>query len=393
MSSHPGLGTLSPQVFLEQYWQKRPVVIRQAFRDWQNPVAPDELAGLALEAEVESRLIRQQGTDWQLKSGPLTEKDFRKLPSSHWTLLVQAVDLWSDEVRQLKDAYRFVPDWRLDDVMVSLAATGGGVGPHRDQYDVFLIQGLGQRRWRVGEASESCPDRIQACGLKQIAPFTAVLDETLEPGDLLYLPPGFSHDGVAVSDDCMTYSVGFRAPSQTELLSQLADQLLDRSESSPRFSDPWRQPAPNPALLDERSLAAFSQLLLDGLQKPEQLRTTLASLLTQSKYLDQPFDAEPISPDALQRYLQQGGWLQRAPACRLLFWMQDSAIGVALNGEVQSLPEAWAPAIEALGQHLELDADLLPCPAGFLTWLAEHISQGYWLLESDDDDEDNEDDD
>lgn len=378
--NYAGLGRLSPQQFLQDYWQKRPLVIRQAFADWHNPLTPEELAGLALEEEVESRLIRQQGQNWQLKSGPLTDKDFRKLPKSHWTLLVQAVDLWSDEVAALKQCYRFVPDWRLDDVMVSLAGSGGGVGPHRDQYDVFLIQGSGRRRWRVGSPDEDCQPLIQPCGLKQLTPFEAMLDEELEPGDLLYLPPGFSHEGIALTDDCMTYSVGFRAPSQTELLSQLADRLLDQQCDSPRFSDPWRSQAVNPALLDQRSVAAFSQLLLSGLQQPEQLQRAIAALLTQSKYSDQLFEADPVEASELSDLLSQGVGLVRAPACRLTYWPSSSGLELAINGELQCLPADWQPAIEALGLHLQLDGSLLPQPAGFIDWLAAQVSQGYWLL-------------
>src|SRR6218665_527602 len=183
--------------FLREIWQKKPLLTRTAFPEWQNPLAPDELAGLAGEEGVEPRLITysQKNDDWKLEHGPFPEARFAKVPKSHWTLLVQGVDHWLPEVAALIEPFRFVPDWRIDDVMVSYAATGGGVGPHFDQYDVFLVQGLGRRRWRVGAHCDRTTALRDHKQLRLLTGFEATDEWVLEPGDILYVPPRIAHDG------------------------------------------------------------------------------------------------------------------------------------------------------------------------------------------------------
>jgi 50S ribosomal protein L16 3-hydroxylase len=198
--------------FLATAWQKQPLLIRNPWAQWDNPLEPDELAGLACEAGVESRLIVRGPDGLTLEHGPLAEDRFAGLGADPWTLLVQAVDQHAPQVAALIEPFRFVPDWRIDDVMISYATDGAGVGPHYDQYDVFLIQGLGRRRWRVGPRCDAATPRQPHADLALIADFAATDEWVLEPGDILYVPPGFAHDGVALGDDCMTYSIGFRAP-------------------------------------------------------------------------------------------------------------------------------------------------------------------------------------
>src|SRR6218665_1377303 len=194
--------------FLRDFWQKRPVLIRNPWRDWANPLAPDELAGLACEPGIESRLIEQSGDNWSLDNGPFAEARFARLGGKPWTLLVQAVDHHVPDVAALIQPFRFIPDWRIDDVMVSYASDRGGVGPHFDQYDVFLVQGLGKRRWRLGVRCDQSTPLVPNIGLRLLAGFEATEEWGLEPGDILYVPPGFAHEGVAIGDDCMTYSIG-----------------------------------------------------------------------------------------------------------------------------------------------------------------------------------------
>ena len=208
------LGGLTPAQFLAEYWQKKPLLIRQALPDFGEAIEADELAGLACEDHIESRIIRGSGADnnWQQQHGPFEEQIFDKLGDKDWTLLVQAVDHYIPEVAKLKDRFRFIPDWRLDDVMVSFAAPGGSVGPHLDQYDVFLLQGQGRRNWQVGERITQAPSLLPHPELQLLSDFNCSDNYMLEPGDMLYLPPGFPHWGIAV-DPCTTYSIGFRAPS------------------------------------------------------------------------------------------------------------------------------------------------------------------------------------
>ncbi|HPU15537.1 MAG TPA: cupin domain-containing protein, partial [Polymorphobacter sp.] len=182
--------------FLRDHWQKTPCLIRNPWRDWHNPLDPDDLAGLACEDGIEARLVTRKAHDWKVEHGPFAEKRFAKTGKHPWTLLVQAVDQIVPDVAALIEPFRFVPNWRIDDVMVSYASDGGGVGPHFDQYDVFLIQGLGRRRWQVGPVADADAAMLPNDDLRLLADFTVTDEWVLEPGDILYLPPRFAHDGV-----------------------------------------------------------------------------------------------------------------------------------------------------------------------------------------------------
>jgi len=204
---------MPPARFLRDYWQKRPLLIRAGFPNFHKCIFPEDLAGLACEEAALSRIVLHDAKRdrWTLRNGPFAKADFAKLPKTHWTLLVQDVDKWDMDVAALLDRFDFIPSWRVDDVMVSYATDGGGVGPHVDNYDVFLVQGLGQRRWRIS-SDPRAPKTFRAnTDLKLLREFVPTHDWTVEPGDVLYLPPGVPHDGVAVGS-CMTFSVGMRAP-------------------------------------------------------------------------------------------------------------------------------------------------------------------------------------
>ena len=224
-NNHPILGEITADEFLSEYWQKKPLLIRNAIPNFIPPIEGDDLAGLSLEEEVESRLVI--GDDWQLEHGPFEESRFETLPNRNWTLLVQGVDLWVPEVADLLKSFDFLPAWRLDDIMVSYAEDGGSVGPHFDYYDVFLLQGSGQRRWQVGQLCTADDLHTDNTRLKVLKEFNAVEDWVLNPGDMLYLPPKIAHHGVAIGE-CTTFSVGFRAPAATEMLDDLATELLSR---------------------------------------------------------------------------------------------------------------------------------------------------------------------
>ncbi|MFA3790166.1 cupin domain-containing protein [Aliiglaciecola sp. SL4] len=224
----------SKQRFLEDYWQKKPVVIRQAFANFSDPLDEHELAGLAQEEDIDSRIISKKKGVWANSQGPFS--DFTPHCIGDWSLLVQSVDHYIPEAKMLLDSFDFIPNWRVDDLMVSYSERNGGVGPHIDQYDVFIIQGRGSRRWQVGENKHY--NSIQpAKNLKQITGFDPIIDEILEPGDLIYIPPGFPHNGVALTP-CLNYSVGFRAPTQRELLDGFVDYAQAKNLFNHRYSDP-----------------------------------------------------------------------------------------------------------------------------------------------------------
>jgi 50S ribosomal protein L16 3-hydroxylase len=230
--------------FLHDYWQKHPLLIRGAFPQFHNAITPEDLAGLACEEAALARLVKRDARRdrWTLRNGPFTEADFAKLPKSHWTLLVQDVDKWDADVAALLDQFTFLPAWRIDDIMVSYATDGGGVGAHVDNYDVFLVQARGQRRWRIS-TDPSAPKAFRAdAELKLLREFKPTHEWLLDPGDALYLPPGIAHDGVAVGP-CMTFSVGMRAPSVAELIVDLADSIAEPLGEEARYVDPDLAPA------------------------------------------------------------------------------------------------------------------------------------------------------
>ena len=306
--------------FLRAYWQKKPLLIRNAFRDWQNPLEPDELAGLACEEDIESRLICQTDAGWAMEQGPLAEERLTGLNESHWTLLVQAVDHHVPAVADLIAPFRFIPNWRIDDVMVSLAADQGGVGPHFDQYDVFLIQGLGRRRWQIGAHCDADTLLLRHEDLKLLSEFEATEEWVLEPGDILYVPPGISHNGVAVGSDCMTYSVGFRAPSRGDLLGHYVDDVLDGIKDDELYRDPDLQAQANAGEILPGALDRLQQMMLESLSDPAHFARWFGTFNSTPKYPDMDWRPEiPVAPEEVREAIIAQTPLSRNPASRLAY--------------------------------------------------------------------------
>ncbi len=305
------LQNLDPTALLRDHWQKTPVLIRGAFPDWQNPIAPDELAGLACEPDVESRLIVAARDTLKVEAGPLPEARFAKLGKKPWTLLVQAVDHHVPAVAALIEPFRFVPDWRIDDVMVSYATDGGGVGAHFDQYDVFLIQGLGRRRWQVGAACDNDTELLPHDDLRLLADFVATDEWVLEPGDMLYVPPRFAHNGVAVGDDCMTYSVGFRAPARSELIAHYTDHILSELTDDDRYADPDLRAADDPEAITDAAIDRLHAMVLEKMADRDAFAAWFAAYVTTPKYGEaEDYDADdPATRRAFVRGAN-GGKLQ-----------------------------------------------------------------------------------
>jgi 50S ribosomal protein L16 3-hydroxylase len=361
----PPPGTLAgfdAEAFLRDHWQKKPLLIRRAWSEWINPLEPDELAGLACEDGVEARLVERAGDAWHVEHGAFPEARLESLSRSHWTLLVQAVDQFIPAVAALVEPFRFVPDWRIDDVMVSLAAEGGGVGPHFDQYDVFLVQGLGRRRWRVGARCDAGSALLPHDELRLLAEFEPVEEHVLEPGDVLYLPPGVAHDGIAESDDCMTYSVGFRAPSRSELVSHFCDHVVDSLVDDDRYADPDLQVQANPGEIAPAALARLQAMVAETLQDSEAFARWFGAYVTAPKYPDLDWaPEEPVVDDELRRRLGAGAPLRRNPASRFSF-IREGADRVLLfvDGRCHACAGELATFAEDLCRrdHLVLDETL-----------------------------------
>ncbi|MDA7086188.1 cupin domain-containing protein [Pseudomonas sp. SA3-5] len=310
------LGGLTAREFLRDYWQKKPLLVRQAMPGFESPISPDELAGLALEEEIESRLVIEHGErPWELRRGPFAEDAFAQLPERDWTLLVQAVDQFVPEVAELLEEFKFLPKWRIDDVMISFAAPGGGVGPHFDNYDVFLLQGYGKRRWQVGQMCNSDSPLLQHADLKILAEFAKTEEWVLEPGDMLYLPPLLAHCGTA-EDDCMTYSVGFRAPSAAEVLTHFTDFLGQFLPDEERYSDADAQPTSDPHQIQRDSLDRLKALLNEHMSDERLLMTWFGQFMTEPRYPELIATIE-IDEPAFLGSLDDGAVLIRNPSARL----------------------------------------------------------------------------
>lgn len=360
--------------FMASYWQKRPVVIKQGFIDFIDPISPDELAGLAMENEVDSRLVSHEEGQWQVSHGPFDSYDH--LGEHNWSLLVQAVDHWHDTSAALMRPFRQIPDWRIDDLMISFSVPGGGVGPHIDQYDVFIIQGTGKRRWRVGEKipmKQHCPHP----DLLQVDPFEPIIDELMSPGDIIYIPPGFPHEGYSL-ENALNYSVGFRSPNGRELVSGFADYVLARELGSYRYSDPDIPLREHPATVLPQELDALQKMMLDLVQQPEHFQRWFGEFISQSRHeLDIAPPEPPYQAGEIYELLQQGASLRRLNGLRVLCVGERCFV----NGECIDTP--YFEASLALAEQLTIESSVLGEALedpSFLAKLTVFINSGYWYF-------------
>lgn len=331
------LGGITAREFLRDYWQKKPLLIRQAIPDFESPIDADELAGLALEEEVESRLVIEHGErPWELRRGPFAEDTFSTLPEREWTLLVQAVDQFVPEVAELLEHFRFLPSWRIDDVMISFAAPGGSVGPHFDNYDVFLLQAQGKRNWKIGQMCNAESPLLQHADLRILAEFEESAEWVLEPGDMLYLPPRLAHFGIA-EDDCMTYSVGFRAPSAAEVLTHFTDFLSQYLTDEERYTDADAQPVSDPHQIQSDALDRLKSLLAEHMSDERMLLTWFGQFMTEPRY-PELVAGEELGEDDFVTSLQDGAILVRNPSARLAWSEVDDDVLLFASGQSRYLP-------------------------------------------------------
>ena len=355
------LGDRSPAEFLDTYWQKQPLLVRDAMPDFHSPLSPEELAGLACEDGVESRLILEEGGahPWELRHGPFLQEDFLDLPETHWTLLVQEVDRLIPEVGALLDRFRFLPDWRLDDVMVSYAPTHGTVGPHIDNYDVFLLQGAGHRRWEIGTAPVDDEDIVPGLDVRILAEFEPDREFVLGPGDLLYLPPRVAHHGVATDDRCMTYSIGFRAPRHQDLIANFLQHAVETLDADARYSDPDLDPVEHPGAIREEARKKVRELLRGLVRDDKTIDRWFGQYLTRpDRDREAVPPASPLTESELEERLQAGDALQRGPVARLGFTEHDdnSATLFANGTPIELGPDlAYAARLVTGREHIPAD--------------------------------------
>ncbi len=385
------LGGLSAAQFLREYWQKQPLLIRKAMPHWRDPLSPEELAGLACEPGVEARLVLQRAGvgPWSVRHGPFSEADFLTLPETHWTLLVQDAEKQAPALLgDFLEPFRFIPDWRCDDLMISYAPTDGSVGPHWDEYDVFLLQGKGRRRWQISTQPLQPDNLLPDTELRILCDFTPEQEWLLEPGDMLYLPPRVAHHGVAV-EPCLTYSIGWRAPAYRELLAEFMDFLIAATDPAAHYADPDLELQDNPGEITVATLNKVGALLGQLLSCDQTLLANwFGRYITAPK---PPFSAEPEAPPwssaDLWAYVRGGGVLERNPGSRFAFVRQGENALLFIDGEEFELGPAIAFLAPLLCRWRTLTAGLLhkalqQQPACAL--LLDLLNEGYLLGYADD---------
>ena len=315
-------GTISVEEFFADYWQKKPLLIKQALPDFITPISAEELAGLSLEEEFESRLVIGSINDqkWSLNNGPFTEDTFTTLDEKNWTLLVQGVDRFVDEVHDLIKHFDFIPRWRFDDVMISYAATGGSVGPHFDYYDVFLLQGSGRRRWHISTQDCELDNYLDDVPLRIMDRFSAEQIWDVEPGDVVYIPPKVAHHGVSLDDECTTLSFGYRAYSSEELFESI-DKHCPTHEKKNYYQDPTWDNTHSPALIPTSAVEQAQKIL-------DISADDFAEFITKPDTLD----------EQLLQHFEAGVFDSQAqyklhPSCKVAYLLIEEIPKVFINGE------------------------------------------------------------
>ena len=376
---------MTQQEFLDQYWQKKPLVIRQAFPDFKSVISPNELAGLAGEPRIESRLVIEKGAggSWQLIDGPFSDKDFSVLPKSHWTLLVQDIDKHVPETRGILMPFSFIPNWRFDDLMVSFAPKQGSVGAHTDGYDVFLLQGMGKRKWQVSAGPLHKPALLENVDIQVLADFEPAQEWLLEPGDILYLPPHYGHHGVAM-EDCMTFSIGFRAPNQSETLDAVINDLVEHSMAKRHYQDSDLQAARH-----GYEIGLEAVLRLKKLEEAEpMLLATFGKLVTETKpslvSLAEEVYADKPSVKMLVDQFETGYVLFRNPYLRFAWEYHEECGTIYMGGESYPLTFCQKKNIIILAEQAVItstDWQMLSNDIKVVNLLRSLVAEGgfYWV--------------
>ena len=352
------LGGITAEQFLNEYWQKKPLLVRNAMPEIMGLLEPEDVKELALEEDVSARLIRQKNknpNEWHVKSSPLTKGDFQKLPNL-WTILVQAVDHYSFDIAELWKKFPFIPQWRRDDIMVSYAPKGGSVGKHFDFYDVFLVQGHGHRRWQLGQMCDESTEFVADQPLKLLSQMSVNFDEVLAPGDLLYVPPGLAHYGVA-EDDCLTFSFGFRMPNLAEMTDRLSEQFAKNSVLTNPLADITRIKTDAIGEINNTEFSYLKTQLLDYLTQAPEFDAAIMAYMSESKYPNSIPEPDEIVVDDLLEVINGGYQLILEPASRLLYRQQDQLLDFWANGENICISQSFQAQLKQIADGASLTFD------------------------------------
>jgi len=373
------LNQMSQNEFLTTYWQKKPVVIRQGFNDFVDPIAADEFAGIAMEEAVQSRLIAKKNGQWQAEFGPF--ESYEHLGDRDWSLVIQALDNFSEEAAELIEPFRFLPHWRLDDLMASFATKGGSVGPHVDNYDTFICQGSGTRHWRVGGKGQHM-EVIAHEALLHVEPFDAIIDVVLEAGDILYIPPGFPHEGISL-EPSMSFSIGFRANSAISLLSGFADHLIDAELGTQLLEDPGRLAVSDSGEITNDDYSSIKQQLQNLLDDDKLFKNFAGNFLSNAKHeLDLMPSEEPFTNDEVSHLLTVHA-IKRLGGLRALYFEDTIEEGIFyLNGEQMKVASEIAPAVKLLCNQVVVMPNELTLWCNnkhFVALMVSLLDQGFWF--------------
>lgn len=368
--------------FLETYWQKKPVVIKNAFKDFVDPISAEEIAGLSLEEMIDSRFVSNKDSQWTAQHGPFEESFFDDLPETHCQLIVQACNHWHSETAQLIEPFKQLPQWLFDDVMVCYSTPHGGVGPHIDQYDVFIIQGQGKREWRVGAKDiGQYQEVIQGGALRQIEGFDSIIDETLQPGDMLYIPPGFPHEGTTL-EASLSYSLGYRSPTEQELLSHFADHLIAHDIGNTHMHDPALPAQTQHGQVGTQSLNVLKQMLRNALEDDDVIDRFIATQLSQSRHQMNIIEVEPeYSLEEIDQLLTQNTVWAKVAGLKTRY-LSGNSEQLFVNGECFDIDSKDKQIISLLCDQESFSSDdihreLQPKTRHTLMTL---INLGYWYV-------------
>lgn len=373
--------------FLDRHWQIAPLVVRGAAPGVSPALTPEAVARLACRDDVDSRLVLDRGgrRRWEVRFGPFTPREFARLPRTRWTLLVQEVDRLVPEAAEVLEHFRFLPNWRIDDLMVSYAADGGSVGPHVDDYDVFLIQAWGRRRWRIGSEPVGREVLVPGLELRVLASFRTDRAWVLEPGDMLYLPPRVPHHGTAIGP-CMTYSVGLRAPSHQDIVAGFLAHAVEAIDPSLRYADPDLRRRRNPGRVDPAEVDRAHRILLEAVSSRRRFAEWFGRFVTEPRReVHEAPRARPLTGSELVRALRDGAELRRSAVSRFAYVDRPrGAIELFVGGRHYPLARGAAAAGRLLCGRGRLSAAALGAHLGrrgIAALLAEICNRGFLVLD------------
>ncbi len=363
--------------FLATHWHQKPTIIKNGFNLFKDPISPDELAGLALEEEIDSRFVTNKEGTWNVAHGPF--EDFKDFPETHSQLIIQAANHWHPGVASLSAPFKKLPDWLFDDLMICLSMPHGGVGPHIDQYDVFIVQGMGKRRWRVGPLGEY-KDANHETGLRQIEGFEPMIDEVLEPGDILYIPPGFPHEGNTI-ETSLSYSIGYRSPKEQELLSGFADFAVNNDLGDTHYHNPNIKTQTQSSMISTADYQALDKMLMRLLNDENAKRHWLGEQLSQSRHELNLMEADPLwTQEELIQFIQEGMILEKVYGLKTLYH-ENNPLDLYIHGEHILIPQGAEKLLKILScQETFTKKDLGPLikNQAIKDLLLKLCNQGYW---------------